>query len=102
VAISHTLLRHPITAEHLRPIDVTDPCPTARFALVRKADVPLTPHASTLARYIAKAAADLRHRAAGPDARAVPRTDVRKTPHKGARGHSRAPASSLAHIRARG
>lgn len=60
VAISHTLLQHPITAEHLRPIEVKESCPRARFALVRKADVPLTPHANALAHYIAKAAAGIR------------------------------------------
>jgi LysR family transcriptional regulator of abg operon len=60
VAISHTLLRHPITAKYLQPIDVTDVCPTTRFALVRKADVPLTPHASALAHCISKAAHEIR------------------------------------------
>jgi LysR family transcriptional regulator of abg operon len=62
LAISHTLLRHPIAAQYLQPIVVKEACPTARFAIARKADVPLTPHASALARYISKAAAEIRQR----------------------------------------
>jgi LysR family transcriptional regulator of abg operon len=62
LAISHTLLRHPITAQYLQPVAVRDVCPTARFALVRKAEVPLTTHASALARHISKAAAEIRQR----------------------------------------
>lgn len=60
VAMPHTLLRHPVAAESLQPIRIKEPCPTTRFALVCKADVPLTPHANALAQYISKAAADIR------------------------------------------
>jgi LysR family transcriptional regulator, regulator of abg operon len=60
LAISHTLLAHPIVARYLQPVLVKEICPTARFSLARKADVPLTPHAAALARHISKAAAEIR------------------------------------------
>lgn len=103
VAISHSLLRHPITAEHLRPIDVVDPCPTARFALVRKADVPLTPHAKALAHYIAAAAADLRHLSARVATDGNPWTDFKRALDKDTRRLSGALAlgESRAHLRRR-
>jgi LysR family transcriptional regulator, regulator of abg operon len=100
VAISHTLLRHPITAEHLRPIEVADPCPTARFALVRKADVPLTPHAKALAHYIAAAAADLRDLAAGTESGGDPWPDFQKALNKEVRNRLCAPALSQASMEA--
>ncbi len=98
VALSHTLLRHPITAEHLRPIDVKDPCPTARFALVRKADVPLTPHANALADFIVKAAADIRRQ----DANSNSRQEPRKIPHHDPRRQGRTAAAPPARMHARG
>lgn len=84
VAISHTLLRHPITAEHLRPVEISDPCPTARFALVRKADVPLTPHAKALADCITAAAADLQRLSA----RGEGRRPVERIPKRVAQGYA--------------
>jgi LysR family transcriptional regulator, regulator of abg operon len=102
VAISHTLLRHPITAEHLRAIDIKDPCPTTRFALVRKSDVPLTPHANALAHFIAKAAADIRRQDFNSDAQEVPRRDLRKALHKDLRGRERTLATGRTHVHARG
>jgi LysR family transcriptional regulator of abg operon len=102
VAISHTLLRHPITAEHLRPIDVKDPCPTTRFALVRKADVPLTPHANALAHFIAAAAADIRRQDVNSDTGQETRRELRKALHKDLRSQGRAPAAGRARIHARG
>jgi DNA-binding transcriptional LysR family regulator len=102
VAISHTLLRHPVTAEHLVPIDVTDSCPTANFAIVRKADVPLTPHANTLANCISKAAADIRRQNLAPAARREVRTDIRKVLRKGVQGHPYTPLTNQGRARVRG
>ena len=100
VAISHTLLRHPLTAEHLRAIEISDPCPTARFALVRKADVPLTPHAKALAHYITAAATELRQQGAGT---AIdPWTGFRKTLDKDTRRRSHAPVSHESRMQLRG
>jgi LysR family transcriptional regulator of abg operon len=102
VAISHTLLRHPVTAKHLRLIEISDPCPTARFALVRKADVPLTPHAAALAHYITAAAAKLRHSGASIAIGGDPSTDFQRTLAKDTRRRSHALGSSGSHVQLRG
>ena len=102
VAISHTLLRHPVTAKHLRPVEISDPCPTARFALVRKADVPLTPHARALAHYISAAAAELRHLGASTASNGDPWTDCQRTLDKDTRRRSHALGSSESHMPFRG
>ena len=102
VAVSHTLLRHPLTAEHLRPIEISDPCPTARFALVRKADVPLTPHAKALAHYITAAAAELQHLSASTAIGGDPWTDFQGTLDKDTRRQSRAPVSRESRMQIRG
>ena len=60
VAVPETFLLHPIPATYLTPVPVTDPCPKAQFALVRKREVQLTDHANRLARLIAKSATSRR------------------------------------------
>ena len=102
VAISHTLLRHPMTAEHLRPVAISDPCPTARFALVRKADVPLTPHAKALAHYITAAAAELRHSSASTATGGEPGTGFQSALDKDATHPSHALASTGSRLQVRG
>jgi LysR family transcriptional regulator of abg operon len=59
VAMPQSLLAHKIVAERLIPIKIEDPCPTALYAMVRKADVPLSPLAESLARDIRHATARL-------------------------------------------
>jgi LysR family transcriptional regulator of abg operon len=73
LAISHTLLRHPVATRYLQPVAVKESCPTARFSLARKADVPLTPHAAALARLITKATAEVRRQELRVVATGVPR-----------------------------